>query len=251
MRTKIITLTTDFVSDLYVGQMKGVILSINPEVKLIDLTHKIKSFNILETAFFIWQVCPSFPDETIHLIVVDPGVGSDRTALIIRTKRHLYIGPNNGIFHFIEENQEVREVVKINTKAFKNSSATFQGKDIFAPLASLLSTGRKMEKFGERVDKKIIEKLNLPEGCILYIDDFGNIITNIKKEFSPGEKLTVMYKGKKVKVTFARTFSDVQEGSYLVLKGSSGYLEIDKNKASAAKALGAQVGDKIGILKES
>lgn len=249
MRRKIITLTTDFATDLYVGQIKGVILSINPEIKLIDLTHKIKSFNILNAAFFIWQVCPLFPEAVIHLVVVDPGVGSKRTALIIRTEKHLYIGPNNGIFHFIEEEQKIKEVIQINPDKFKNSSTTFQARDIFAPIASFLSLGRKIEEFGWRVSKKVIKKLNLPDRCILYIDDFGNIITNIREDFSPGERLKVIYKRKKIEAIFARTFSEVKEGSYVVLKGSSGYLEIDKNKASAAKSLGAKTGDRINILR--
>jgi len=249
MKANIITLTTDFATDLYVGQIKGVLLSLNPKTLLIDLTHRIKSFNILEGAFFISQVCPRFPCGTIHLVVVDPGVGSKREALIILTDKHHYIGPNNGIFHFIKENEMIKKVVKIDQETFKKASATFHGRDIFAPVASFLSLGRKMEEFGWVVNKKEIKKLSIPSECIMYIDEFGNVITNIKKRFSLGEKLTVVYKEKKISATFARTFSDVKEGEYVVLKGSSGFLEVDKNKASAAEELEARVGEKIQITK--
>ncbi|RLE12219.1 hypothetical protein DRJ04_06585 [Candidatus Aerophobetes bacterium] len=250
-KTIIITLTTDFATDLYAGQMKGVILSINPEARIIDLTHKIKNYNVLEGAFFISQVCPTFPSRTIHLVVVDPGVGSDRRAVIICTEKYYYIGPDNGIFHFIIEKEKIRQVAQITTESFSNSSFTFQGRDIFAPVAAYLSLGRRMEEFGQLIDKKLLEKLTVPEECILYIDEFGNIITSIKKEFSLGERLTVRYGRKKVEATFARTFSQVKEGDYVVLKGSSGYLEVDRNKASAAAALGARVGEKIHICKAS
>lgn len=250
-RANIITLTTDFATTFYSGQMKGAIFSINPEAKLIDLTHRVRDYNVLEGAFFISQVCPTFPSRTVHLVVVDPGVGSKRRGIIISTEKYHYVGPDNGVFHFVEGRERIKQIVQIDEAVFPNSSATFHGRDIFAPVASFLSLGKDAEEFGWRIDKKTTNRLALPEGCILYIDGFGNIITNIKKVFSPGERLAILYKQKKVQATFAKTFSQVKEGEYVVLKGSSGYLEIDRNRASAAGELKVRVGEKIHILKTS
>ncbi|MBC7190216.1 SAM-dependent chlorinase/fluorinase [Candidatus Aerophobetes bacterium] len=251
METPIITLTTDFATDLYVGQMKGVILSINPLAKLIDLTHKIKSYSVIEAAFFIGQVCKTFPEGTVHTVVVDPGVGSGRGAVILSTEKYFYVGPDNGVFHFVIQNEKIEKVFQIDEKLFKDAAPTFHGRDIFAPVAAFLSKGEKPEKFGSQIEKERLKKISLPSECILYIDEFGNIITNIRKEFPLGEKLIVEYKGKKIKATFARTFSDVKEGEYVVLKGSSGYLEVDRNRTSAAESLDASVGEKIRIRRIS
>ncbi|MCD6406770.1 SAM-dependent chlorinase/fluorinase [Candidatus Aerophobetes bacterium] len=247
----ILTLTTDFSDDIYVGQMKGVIVSINPEARIIDLTHRIKSFGILEAAFFISQVCPTFPPGTVHIVVIHPGVGTKRREIILLTDRHFYIGPDNGIFHFVKKIENLKKVVEIDMNLFKDACFTFHGRDIFAPVGAYLSSGRKMEEFGKIVDKDTIVSLSLPEGCIIYIDAFGNIITNIKKEFFYGDKLIIKYGNKKVKATFARTFSEVKEGEYVVLRGSSGYLEVDKNKSSAADELAAKTGEKISISRPS
>jgi len=247
----ILTLTTDFATDLYVGQMKGIIVSINPEVKIIDLTHRIESYSILGAAFFISQVCSTFPPGTVHVAVIDPGVGSERRGIIIFTEKYYYIGPDNGIFHFIEEKEKIKKIIEIDMNLFKKASFTFHGRDVFAPIGAYLSKGRRMEEFGKETDKETINKLSIPKNCILYIDEFGNIITNVKEEFSPGEKLIVKHGAKKIKAIFAKTFSDVRENEYVVLQGSSGYLEVDKNKSSAADDFGAKVGDKISISRIS
>jgi len=248
-KESIITLTTDFASDLYVGQMKGKILSINPRAKIIDLTHKVQSYSILEAAFFIFQVCPTFPPETVHIVVIDPGVGTERRALVISTENYHYIGPDNGVFHFILDKEKVKKAVQIDMKAFPDASFTFHGRDVFAPIGAYLSLGKGEDEFGFQIDKRLVKRLALPKGCILYIDQFGNIITNIKKEFRLGEVLTISYKKRRIKAPFVRTFCDVKEGEYAILKGSSGYIEVDKNKASAARDLGVKVGDRIFITK--
>lgn len=251
METPIITLTTDFATDLYVGQMKGIILSINPFAKLIDLTHRIKSYSVIEAAFFIGQVCKAFPEGAVHTVVVDPGVGSEREAIILSTEKYFYVGPDNGVFHFVIQDEKIKKVFQIDKKLFKDAAPTFHGRDIFAPVAAFLSKGENPEKFGSPIEKEKLKKISLPSEVILYIDEFGNIITNIRKEFPLGEKLIVEYKGKKITATFARIFSDVKEGEYVVLKGSSGYLEVDRNRASAAESLDASTGEKIRIRRIS
>ena len=227
--------------------MKGVILSINEEVKIVDITHQVENYNLVEGAFLISQVCPFFPAGTIHLAVIDPGVGTSRKGLIIQTDKYYFVGPDNGIFSFVLEKEVIRKIVEINRSKFKIIAPTFEGRDVFAPVAAYISMGKQMEDFGSEI--KNIKQLKIEENSILHIDEFGNIITSIQREFNCGENLTVVYQGKKVKAKFVRSFSEVKEGSYLVLKGSSGYLEVDRNRSSAAKALGARMGEKIEIYK--
>jgi len=246
---KIITLITDFHSDLYVAQMKGVILSINKEVEIIDIKHNVKNYSIIEGAFLISQVYPYFPKSSIHLAIIDPGVGTSRHSLIIETKNFYFIGPDNGLFSLAMEKEKIRRVIKINPSRFKDGSFTFQGRDLFAPIAARISLGEKAINFGEEI--KGIKKLKVRDNSIIYIDNFGNIITTIKKNFPLGEKLIIHYKGRKIKTKFVKAFAELKKGELGILKGSSGYLEIDKNRNSAATTLKAKIGEKIEIDKFS
>ncbi len=241
----IITLTTDFGSELYAGQMKGVILSINKEAKIIDITHNVKSYNIMEGAFLLREACSRFPAGSIHVGVIDPGVGTSRAGLIIETEKFYFIGPDNGLFSLAIRGQKIKKIIQIDTSKFEEASPTFQGRDIFAPIAAYISLGERIENFGRRTKK--IEELKLKENSIIYIDKFGNIITTIQKAFPPGKKITIFYKSRKIRAKFAKTFAQAKRGEFIVLKGSSGYLEIDKNKDSAARDLGAKIGEKIEI----
>jgi len=242
---KIITLITDFCSDLYVAQMKGVILSINKEAEIIDIKHNIKSYSLIEGAFLISQVCLHFPKGSIHLAIIDPGVGTFRHSLIIETKNFYFIGPDNGLFSLVIEKEKIKRIIKIDSSRFKESSSTFQGRDIFAPVAARISLGEKAENFGKEI--KSIKKLKIRDNSIIYIDNFGNIITNIKKIFPLGKKLIIHYRRKEIKAKFVRTFADLKKGEFGILQGSSGYLEIDKNRDSAAKDLRAEIGERIEV----
>ncbi len=241
----IITLITDFSSDLYRGQMKGVIFSINKKVQIIDIGHHTRHYDILEGAFLVWQVCCRFPPGSIHVGVIDPGVGTSRAGLAIKTDEFYFIGPDNGLFSLALTDQRIKTIIQIDPSRFEKVSSTFHGRDIFAPLAAHLSLGKKIENFGHQTDK--IKKLKLKKDSIIYIDEFGNIITSIRNISPSVKKVTIQYKNRKIKATFAQVFAGVKEGEFVVLRGSSGYLEIDKNKDSAATDLGAKVGEKIKI----
>jgi hypothetical protein len=243
--TPIITLTTDFISDLYRGQMKGVILSINKKVQIIDIGHHTRHYDILEGAFLIWQVCCRFPPGSIHVGVIDPGVGTSRAGLAIKTDRFYFIGPDNGLFSLALKDQSIKTIIQIDPSRFEKASSIFHGRDIFAPLAAYISLGKKIEDFGQRIDK--VKPLKLKKDSIIYIDEFGNIITSTRKISPLAKKVTIHYKDRKIKSKFAQAFAEVKAGEFVVLRGSSGYLEIDKNQDSAAKDLGAKVGETVKI----
>jgi hypothetical protein len=245
--TPIITLTTDFGDDLYVAQIKGVILSINRKVKIVDIKHNVTSYSILEAAFLISQTYPSFPRDTIHLAVIDPGVGTSRGSLLIQTQNYFFIGPDNGLFSLILKEQKLKKIFEVDAAKFKPVSPTFHGRDIFAPLAAYISLGKEPEEFGRRIQK--IVELEMKRNSIIYIDGFGNIITGIKKDFPIGEELMVRHKKRKIVARFVRTFAEAKRDEFILLRGSSGYLELDKNLSSAARQLRTRVGDPIEIIK--
>jgi len=252
-----ITLTTDFGTDSYVAEMKGVIYTINPSAKVIDASHSITKYSILEAAFFIYRMYKYFPPHTIHLAVVDPGVGTSRLPVAIESESYFFVGPDNGIFTLAIKEQELRKIVVIEEERIKSLtsqflqlpsvSCTFHGRDIFAPAAALIDKGIEIEKLGYEIEK--LTKLEVSADQVVYIDSFGNVITTCKGDFKVGENVVVEVKGKKHLARFVRTFGEVEEGKMLVLKGSSGYLEVDVNKGNAAKMLGVKVGEKIRILK--
>lgn len=245
---RIVTLTTDFNDGLYVAQLKAVILSLNPKVTLVDISHRIPPFGILEGAFVLSQVAPRFPRESIHMAVVDPGVGTGRNILLIKTKNFYLVGPDNGLFSLLLEKEKAEKIIKVDLSLFPKASFTFQGRDIFAPLVGYLSLGKKMEELGRPIEK--IELLNLEKGAVVYIDSFGNIITNLEEDYSPGEELILHYKTKTIPARFVRTFGEAKRGEFIVLRGSSGWLEVDLREGSAAKILGVKVGERIKIKKK-
>ena len=182
MKQRIITILTDFgLQDPYVASMKGVILSINPDVQLIDISHEIGKFNIQEAAFKLAASVPYFTPSTIHLVVVDPGVGSDRKPLIVLTRHYFFIGPDNGVLSLAAEQDGIKRIIEIQNKNFirKPVSNTFHGRDLFAPVAAYVAKRVALKKFGPNIRKMV--KLKIPEvvishneikGKILYIDGF-------------------------------------------------------------------------------
>jgi S-adenosyl-L-methionine hydrolase (adenosine-forming) len=239
MKHKIITLTTDFgTDDTYVAAMKGVILSINPKATIIDITHSILPQNIREAAFIFSTAYRYFPRGTIHVLVVDPGVGSNRKELLVQTETYYFLAPDNGVLSYVFQNEKTKHVIQLeNQKYFRQPiSHTFHGRDIFAPIAAHLSLGVSISKLGSKVEKLI--KFPIPEpgivdnhiyAHILHIDHFGNIITDISKEFwnkTIGKKRFAISIGKKKITQIKKTFADGKFGDIIAYYGSAGFLEI-------------------------
>ncbi|MCS7365944.1 MAG: S-adenosyl-l-methionine hydroxide adenosyltransferase family protein [archaeon GB-1867-035] len=263
MKRNIITLLTDFgEKDPYVAAMKGVILTIAPHVKIIDITHNITKFNIREGAFILASIIKYFPRNTIHVGVVDPGVGSLRKPIIAVTKRSILIGPDNGLLMLAAEREGLLKVLEIRRHKFllEEVSYTFHGRDIFAPVAAYIANGVKPEEIGEEVEEYV--KLPFPKprilkkkiiGEIIHIDDFGNIITNIsikelqKKSISIGSEITVEIHGEKEKLNLKDSYSKVEVEQTLAIIDSFNLLEIAVNQGNAARKYNVKVGEKITV----
>lgn len=258
----VITLITDFgLQDGYVGVVKGVITKINPSVKIIDISNNIESQNIFQAAYVLYSSYAYFPKGTIHVVVVDPGVGSKRKVLCLKTKDYLFIAPDNGVLSFIaarEESPSIREVT--NKKLFlPEISDTFHGRDIFAPTAAHLSKGFSYKDLGKRASK--IKEIDLPKpirsprgvlkGEIIYVDGFGNLITNINRDMidrlrEKSENLVIVVGRRKLN-KISNSYADVGVGDVVAILGSSGYLEISVNHGSARDVLNLKKGDKLGL----
>jgi hypothetical protein len=243
---KTIAILTDFgLKDNFVGVMKAVILKINPKVNLVDITHEISPQNIKEAAFLLLKSYSYFPKGSVFLVVVDPGVGSKRRPIAIKTKNYYFVGPDNGILSLAAINDGVKEIVHLKNKRFflKEVSSTFHGRDIFAPVSAYLSKGVTLAYLGEKI--KEICKLELPSfkrekdklvAEIIYIDRFGNLITNISKEvffdFIKNKKFIAYLKNKKIK-NFFSSYQDATDNLPFFIEGSFSYLEIAlKNKSA-------------------
>jgi S-adenosylmethionine hydrolase len=271
----VITLTTDFgLADAYVAAMKGVILNINPEVTLVDICHTIEPQNILQAAFILSTVYEYFPPGTIHLVVVDPGVGTGRRAIILKTPQASFIAPDNGVLSYIlppdsfelltNGGQLVRlktglEVIAITQSQFWRSpvSPTFHGRDVFAPVAARLSLGLPPSDFGEKIDSLIAfpcpnlhqAKDGVLVGCIVHIDRFGNLITNIKSGDLPRRNQSISIEtGSHVINGLVHTYAEGEDLMGLI--GSSGHLEIALKDGSASVFLDARVGDEVKVRQK-
>ena len=274
----IITLTTDFgLTDAYVAAMKGVILGINPEAKIIDICHTIKPQSIPQAAFVLGTTYQFFPRKTIHVVVVDPGVGTERRAIILRTPLADFVAPDNGVLSYVIQQSSTKlvgdkgnlqcvelgpelEAIIITKPQFWRSpvSSTFHGRDIFAPVAAHLSLGFSPIDFGEATDSVVMLPLPCPYqapngslvGHILHIDNFGNLITNIKSDDLPQTKGAISIEvGNQLISGLSRTYA---EGSgLLALIGSSGYLEVSLKEGSACACLNAKVGDEVKVSRGS
>lgn len=246
-----ISLTSDF-DDFYVGQMKGSIYRINPNAKIIDITHKIQRQSICDAAFVISNSYSYFPKGTVHVVVVDPGVGSARDPIVLNSNGHLFVGPDNGVFSLLNGQVFKIDLNKLNQKlaeyGMNNTSRTFHGRDIFAPAAAFLDIGdmnflEKKEKLARLPFKKEITKSSAAL-TILYVDSFGNIILNIKKEDADIKEIELS--GIKIPV-----LTHYEEGKYLdliALYSSSGHLEISKYLGNANSILNLKSGDDINLI---
>ena len=259
---KIITFLSDFgTKDGYAAQMKGVALSIT-DARLIDITHEVTPQNIREGAFILRSVAPHFPTGTVHVAVVDPDVGTERRGILITTSRHILIGPDNGLLmpaaHFLG-NFIVYEIS--NEKYMLDSiSSTFHGRDIFAPIAAHIINGAPFKEIGNRIDDFVDLDFgqgeireNAATGKVIYIDRFGNIITNITGEtLSKGlayNKNIMVFIGEKcIEIPFVKSYGFVKKREMLVTIGSSNFLEIGINQGNVAKKLSIKEDDKVEIL---
>lgn len=255
----IITLLTDFgTEDSYVGAMKGVILSINPDATIIDISHQIPPQDIMAGAFVLSQTAPFFPKGTVHIAVVDPGVGGKRRPILIETERYFFIGPDNGIFSLALQNeQHIRRKIHLTNKDYflGHISSTFHGRDIFSPVGAYLSLGIDPSLFGKKVKrltsldvKKPFARNGKITGRIIHIDRFGNLITNIDKDLLDRVFRARSFEIKVGDVIIKRLVSSyayAKEDEAVSLIGSSGFLEIAMREKNANIALGIKKGDNI------
>jgi S-adenosylmethionine hydrolase len=245
----IITLTTDFgARDYYLGAVKGVLLSLAPEARLVDLTHEVPPQDVLEAAFVLRHACCEFPPGTVHLAVVDPGVGTARRALAVRSSGYLYVGPDNGLFSFALEapGAQARQLAHPDLRK-EPLSRTFHGRDLFAPAAALLCSGFPFAETGPLVADPVLLPEARPrssadrlQGQVIHIDRFGNLVTNIAaadlEPWLPGLRILLGADTQLQRV--CHTYAEAAPGELLALIGSAGLLEISLNGGSAARALG-------------
>lgn len=253
-----IALLTDFGhQDVYVGVMKGVIASICPEAKLIDLSHTVPPQNIAAARFNLLNAYPYMPQGTVYLVVVDPGVGTRRRAIAIQTPQGYLVGPDNGVLSgVLAQENEIAAVSLTHNRYWRSPvpSATFHGRDIFAPVAAHLASGIDLGQLGEILDPASLVQIPIPQpeitdqhgrGHIQYIDHFGNLITTIAEEMM--RQQTWMVSVGQAQIPMGQTYGDVAVGESVALIGSHGWLEIAVNGGSAREQFGVNVGDEIRL----
>ena len=272
----IITLTTDFgYDDPYVAAVKGAILSVNPEAKIIDICHSIEPQNILQAAFILNAAYRYFPKQTIHMAIVDPGVGSEREGIILKTPSALFVAPDNGILSYVINDLFAIETPKIQYASDLNRiilktgleavtitdprfwrhpvSSTFHGRDIFAPVAAGLSLDISLYEFGGKINSLHVLPIPKPSldsegnlvGKVLHIDRFGNLITNIRSGDLPGKDVMIEAAGYCIQGISSYY---AQNKGVMAIVGSTGYLEISLRNGSACDLLGMVVGDEIRVI---
>jgi len=264
---RLITFTTDFgLNDHYVGTMKGVILTINPSAQIVDICNAVQSFDVLDGAITIAQAYKYFPSDTVHLVVVDPGVGTTRRPLLVTTERHMFIAPDNGVLSFVYEREERISVRAITASHYflQPVSQTFHGRDVFGAVAGWLSKGVEVTKFGDEIGdyarfaaprpKPVNDKLL--KGIVLKVDKFGNLITNITPRdlpqlFAPEPPPFKVLISKSEISKMTQSYADGTPGEVFVILNSMGFLEIASHRGSAAQIVGGGKGSDVGVLFES
>jgi S-adenosylmethionine hydrolase len=263
-RKPIVTLTTDFgLNDHFVGTMKGVILGVEPNAQIVDISHSVQAFDVLDGALTISQAYSYFPSGTVHMVIVDPGVGSARRPIIVTSERHHFVAPDNGVLSLVYQREERLHVRHITAEHYNLQpiSQTFHARDIFSPVAGYLAKGVDPEKFGEEVTDFV--RFNAPKpkpvnestlrGVVLKADRFGNLITNITPEDAPmlftqpaaAFKIVV---GKREVTEIKTSYAEGAPGEVFGILGSMGYLEIAANRTSAAQLLGVGKGTDVNLV---
>jgi hypothetical protein len=258
-QNRILTLISDFgLSDVYVGVMKGAIAQINPAVTAVDLTHQIPPQNIAAARFCLMSAYSYFPHGTVHVAVVDPGVGSSRRAIAVEFERGFLVGPDNGLFSGVLSQRPAVAAVELTNPDYwrtPHPAATFHGRDIFAPVAAHLASGVPLHELGRKIDLATLVQLELPElvvtaagiaGCIQYIDRFGNLVTNIPGTHVQGKTWSIMVAG--LNIPGGKTYSDRPIGSAIALIGSHGWVEIAVNCGNAQMQLQQDWGARVEVV---
>jgi S-adenosyl-L-methionine hydrolase (adenosine-forming) len=252
----LITLLTDFgLQDSYVGVMKGVIFKINPRVEIIDITHFITPHSIEEAAFVLFTAYKYFPQNAVHVAVVDPGVGSERKIVLAKTGGYFFLAPDNGLLTYVLEHEKEKLLINVTNCDYFLSliSSTFHARDIFAPVAAYLSKGVYPEQFGSKLEQIVTLPPLKPkqtlagwEGRIIHQDRFGNLTTNFKKDLLTEKDFSLLVKGREIR-HLSRNYVDSLEKELIMLWGSSGYLEIALKNSSAADFLQVGLGELVEI----
>jgi S-adenosyl-L-methionine hydrolase (adenosine-forming) len=259
----IITLTTDFgLNDHFVGTIKGVILNVVPDAEIVDISHSVQAFDVLDGALTIAQSYSYFPNGTVHLVVVDPGVGTARRPILVTSDRHHFVAPDNGVLSLVYGKEERLHIRHITAEHYylQPVSKTFHARDIFSPVAAWLAKGVDPEKFGDEITDFV--RFNAPKakaidgntlrGVVLKVDRFGNLVTNITPEDAPmlfaSEPAPFKIRIGKHEVTqIHSTYSEGTPGEIFGILGSTGYLEIAADRGSAAKIVGSGKGTEVLI----
>lgn len=264
MARPIVSLTTDFGhNDHFVGVLKAVILKLAPETEIVDISHEVRPYDILDGAFTLAQAYRYFPNWTIHLVIVDPGVGTARRPILANSDHHWFVAPDNGVLSFMYAQEPDHRVRHITSEHYYLSpvSQTFQGRDIFAPVVGWMARGVEADKFGDVVTDyvrfappkpKPVNETTL-QGVVIKVDRFGNLITNITpedvprlfQETPPPFKITVG-KGEVTKLNL--NYAQSAAGEVFIIVGSSGYLELSANRGSASRILQAERGAPVGVI---
>lgn len=254
-----ITLLSDFgLSDVYVAVMKGVIAQINPALAIVDLTHQIPPQNVAAARFCLMNAYPYFPPGTVHVAVVDPGVGSSRRAIAIQVEQGFLVGPDNGLFGGVLDNTSVLAAVELINPTYWHTSApstTFHGRDIFASVGAHLASGVAIEELGNLIEPTSLVQLAIPakkatatgySGCVQYIDHFGNLVTNIAAAEVEGKNWSVVA-GERI-IPASQTYSERAIGEVVALIGSHGWVEIAVNGGSAKSQLQLNWGTSVEVV---
>jgi S-adenosyl-L-methionine hydrolase (adenosine-forming) len=266
-RRPIITLTTDFgLNDHFVGTIKGVILDIAPNVEIVDICHSVQAFDVLDGALTVAQAYSYFPNGTVHLVVIDPGVGTDRKPILVTSDRHHFVAPDNGVLSLVYAREERLHVRHITAEHYylQPVSNTFHARDIFAPIATYLAKGVDPAKFGEEITDFVRFHAPKPKamegetwrGVVLKVDRFGNLVTNITPQDAPmlfaadpaPFKIAV---GKREITEIHANYAQGAPGEVFGILGSMGYLEIAANRGSAAQIVGAGKGSDVNVSFQS
>ncbi len=254
----IITLLTDFgYQDPYVGIMKGVVSTINPDAIILDIAHDVPSFSVRHAAFSLFSYYKYYPKNTVHLVVVDPGVGSNRKAIAAKIDGNYYVLPDNGIITYIWKEGEAKEAYSLENKKYflLPLSNTFHGRDIFSPVAAYISKGIDIKEFGPKIEKPVLFSIRSAEkrgnkitGEIIYTDKFGNAVANIPRELFDGESAFYVNIKKQKIYNFAHFYGEYKIKEKFSIFGSTEYLELSMNQGSIVDELKIKIGDPIEVV---
>jgi S-adenosylmethionine hydrolase len=259
----IISLLSDFgLKDSYVAEMKAVILSICRNIQIVDISHVVSKFDVRMGAFVLASATPHFPKGTLHVAVVDPGVGLQRRPIVVEAKHSLYVGPDNGLLMLAAKREGTKHVYAISNAEFmlKRVSKTFHGRDVFAPVAAHLAKGHAPSEMGLEINNYLVPEFAKPavkaegvNGEVLHIDDFGNVITNVSAKHlseigvKEGDHLSIKLNKKSARLKYCSAYGKVKVNELLTLIGGHGFLEVAMNQGSAAKKLNAKEGTSIRV----